>query len=84
MGRLSKDVEFPWQMDTWYRMKLDVRKNGDAARIRGKVWPAASPEPAEWTIEVEDPYPIERGSPGLVGYAPGEIWYDNFKVTVNE
>jgi hypothetical protein len=84
MGRLSKNVEFPWEMDTWYRMKLDVRQRGGKALVRGKVWPAAAAEPADWTIEIEDPNPIASGSPGLIGYAPAEIWYDNIKVTVNE
>lgn len=84
MARLSKDVAFPWQMDTWYSMKLRVRARDGKALIQGKVWPRGTPEPAAWTVEVEDPHAIESGSPGLVGYAPGEIWYDNFKVTVNE
>jgi len=84
MGRLSQDVEFPWQMDTWYKMKLQVQQRDGKALVKGKVWPAASSEPAAWTIEIEDPYPIASGSPGLIGYAPAEIWYDNLKVTVNE
>jgi outer membrane protein assembly factor BamB len=84
MGRLSKDVEFPWEMDTWYKMKLQVQQRDGKALVKGKVWPAAAPEPTAWTVEIEDPYPIAAGSPGLIGYAPAEIWYDNLKVTVNE
>jgi hypothetical protein len=37
-----------------------------------------------WTITVEDPYPIQSGSPGIVGYSPADILYDNIKVTVND
>ena len=35
-------------------------------------------------IPVEDPHPIAGGSPGLIGYSPVDIYYDNIKVTVNE
>ncbi len=52
--------------------------------MRGKAWKAADPEPEAWTIAVEDPLPIAGGSPGLVGYAPAPVYYDNVKVTVNE
>ena len=48
-------VPFAWNPDTWYRMKLRVENlpNG-AVHVRGKVWPAADPEPAAWTIEKID------------------------------
>ncbi len=84
MGRLSQEVAFPWEMDRWYTLKLEVRQRDGRAQVRGKAWPAESPEPAAWTIEIEDPHAIAAGSPGLIGYAPGEIWYDNIQVKVNE
>ncbi|HKQ62545.1 MAG TPA: hypothetical protein VJS92_14735, partial [Candidatus Polarisedimenticolaceae bacterium] len=84
MGRLSKDLDFPWEMDTWYRVKFKVQTRGGKALVQAKVWPLAATEPADWTIQVEDPHPIERGSPGFIGYAPAEIWYDNLKITGNE
>ena len=40
-------------------------------------------QPAEWTVTAEDPHPIRSGSPGLYGYSPVDIHYDNVKVTVN-
>jgi outer membrane protein assembly factor BamB len=82
--RIATAVDFPWEMDTWYRLKLSVDVDGDKAVVRGKAWKAADPEPEDWTITVEDPLPIAGGSPGLVGYAPAEILYDNFKVMVNQ
>ena len=38
---------------------------------------------AEWTITIEDPLPIPGGSPGIVGYAPSVIHYDNITVQPN-
>ncbi len=81
---MAQQVDFPWEMDTWYKLKLRVDVKQDKALVRGKVWKAADPEPAAWTLTVEDPLPIESGSPGLIGYAPADVYYDNLKVTVNE
>lgn len=81
--RMAQEVEFEWEPDVWYRMKMRVEVGEKKARIRGKVWPKDQNEPAEWTIEVEDPLPIHGGSPGLIGYSPEDVYYDNVKVTVN-
>jgi outer membrane protein assembly factor BamB len=85
MPRIQKDVPFDWQPDTWYRMKFEVRLEPERARLRGKVWPREQPEPAAWSIELDDPCPNREGSPALYGYANGttakskgaEIYYDN-------
>ena len=82
--RVEKSVPFPWDPDIWYTMKLRVDQQGDKALVRGKVWKKGEPEPAEWTITAEDPHPIRQGSPGLYGYSPVDIHYDNVKVTVNQ
>jgi hypothetical protein len=71
-------------MGKWYHVKLRVDVDGERALVRGKVWPRGVKEPAAWTITVEDPYPIESGSPGLVAYSPADALFDNIKVTVNE
>jgi outer membrane protein assembly factor BamB len=81
--RLEKSVPFPWDPDVWYTMKFRVDQQGDKSLVRGKVWKRGDPEPAEWTVAVEDPHPIRHGSPGLYGYSPVDIQYDNVKVTVN-
>lgn len=81
--RLEKSVPFAWEPDVWYTMKLRVDQQGDKALVRGKVWKRGDPEPAEWTISAEDPRPVRHGSPGLYGYSPVDIHYDNVKVTVN-
>ena len=82
--RVATAVDFPWDMDTWYRLKLSVQVDGDTATVRGKAWKVSEPEPDGWTITVEDPHAIAGGSPGLVGYAPAEVFYDNLKVMVNQ
>ena len=78
--RMAKTVPFAWETDIWYTMKMLVEIEGDTAHIRGKVWPRDEPEPARWSIQAVDPLPNRSGSPGLYGYSPAEIYYDNLKV----
>ncbi|HET6374120.1 MAG TPA: PQQ-binding-like beta-propeller repeat protein, partial [Candidatus Polarisedimenticolia bacterium] len=82
--RLHKTVDFAWEPDAWYTMKLRVDVKADKALIRGKVWKTDSAEPAAWTVEVEDPLPIRQGSPGLHGYSAADIFFDNVKVMVSD
>jgi outer membrane protein assembly factor BamB len=93
--RVEKELDWDWKPDEWYSMKLMVTlpdgKDGKGL-IRGKVWERGKPEPAKWTIELEDPTPNREGSPALYGYQtdinPGqggaEILYDNVSVTPNQ
>ncbi len=84
LARLSAEVPLDWQPDTWYRMKLRVETEGDAAVIRGKIWPRDEPEPEAWTVEARDEAPNLSGSPGLYGNAKdAELYYDNLTVTPN-
>jgi outer membrane protein assembly factor BamB len=78
-------VPFAWDADKWYRMKLRVDQlpNG-SARIRGKVWPSADPEPAAWTIEKVDTIPHKMGSPGIYADGISEIYFDNVRVYKNQ
>lgn len=82
--RMAQRIDYAWDMDRWYTMKLRVDQAEGKAIIRGKVWPRDEAEPADWTLVVEDTLPIETGSPGLYGYAPVDIYYDNVKVVVSE
>ncbi len=82
--RMAQEVELPWEADVWYTMKMRVDVEEDRAVIRGKVWPRDDEEPAEWTITVEDPMPIREGSPGLSGFSPTPIYWDNIRVTRNQ
>jgi hypothetical protein len=83
MLRIDQKVAFPWEVDKWYTMKLQVTGGDDQAVVRGKVWPKGEPEPAAWTVEAVDPHPIQKGSPGLTGYSPAEIFFDNLTITGN-
>jgi hypothetical protein len=77
-------TKFEWKPDTWYRLKLEVQGLPDGtARVRGKAWPAAEPEPAAWTVEKIDKIPHPHGSPGLYGDAASDIAFDNIRVTQN-
>ena len=81
--RVEQKADFEFEMDRWYTMKLQVEAAGDTAAVRGKVWPRDEEEPAEWTITAEDPHPIRNGSPGLLGYSPSVVSYDNVRITSN-
>jgi len=80
----SKNVEFKWEPDVWYTMKLQVDVAGNKTVVKGKVWPRDQKEPEAWTIEMEDALPNLEGSPGLYGYSPTEIYYDNIKIVVSK
>lgn len=78
--RMAKTIDFPWEIDVWYTMKMKVEVIDDKAIISGKVWRTGENEPDEWTITAEDPLPNREGSPGIYGYSPAIIYYDNLKV----
>ena len=78
--RMAKSIDFTWEPDVWYTMKMRVDIEDDKAIVRGKVWRATDPEPEGWTITAEDPLPNRTGSPGLYGYSSAEIFYDNVRV----
>lgn len=90
--RVQKETPFDWKGDTWYRGKLCVEKQGDAALIRAKVWPRDKKEPDGWMIEMVDPCPNLEGSPGLYAYSKGTtpskhgslVFFDNYQVVPND
>ena len=81
--RVESAADFEVEMDQWYTMKLQVESDDDEARIRGKVWARSADEPADWTVTAVDPHPIRNGSPGLLGYSPSVVSYDNVLITPN-
>lgn len=79
------EVEYPWEPDVWYTMKMIVtneERNGEKVSVcRGKVWKRDEAEPSQWTIEWADSPANDNGSPGLSGNAKdSEIFIDNVKV----
>ncbi len=81
--RMAERFPFAWDTDVWYTLKLRVDVADDRALIRGKVWRRGEAEPDDWTVTVEDPEPVRQGSPGLIGYSPIDIYYDNVQVMEN-
>lgn len=82
--RMARQVPFAWEMETWYTMKLSVTADEEKAVVRGKVWKRGDAEPEDWTLTVEDPFPVTAGSAGIVGYAPAPVYYDNLMIWKNE
>jgi outer membrane protein assembly factor BamB len=82
---MTTRIDFKWDADKWYRMKLrvDHQKDG-SARVRGKVWPADAAEPDAWTIEKIDKIPHVVGSPGLYADGISDVYFDNVKVYKNQ
>jgi len=82
--RMAQQFPFEWEMDVWYTLKTRVDQKDGKAVVRGKVWKRGEDEPADWTVTVEDPLPIENGSPGIYAFAPVEAYFDNVLITVSE
>jgi hypothetical protein len=80
---MMREIDFPWEPEIWYHMKLRVAEEGEKAFVHGKVWKRGEEEPSDWSIAAEDPLPIDRGSPGLSAYSPTPVYFDNLKVTEN-
>jgi outer membrane protein assembly factor BamB len=81
----SVSKPFEWKADTWYRLKLRVENLPDGKVLaRGKVWPAADPEPADWMVERIDPLGNRLGSAGIFADAPNDVYIANIKVTPNK
>jgi len=88
LPRIDRTINYPWQPNVWYRLKLTAEVNGDKAVIKGKCWQRGQPEPSEWTVQVSDSRANREGSPALYGYVTGipnvgpgtDIFYDNVRI----
>ena len=78
--RMAKTIDFAWDPDMWYTMKLKVEQASNKTIVLGKVWKRGTDEPAGWSIRAEDPLPITEGSYGIYGYSPTNVYYDNIKI----
>jgi len=88
-GSINKTIDYAWDPNTWYTLKIRVEQQAGKAIIKGKVWPKGKDEPADYQLTLEDTQPNISGSPGfygnsLVGAAKSEIFYDNVIVTENK
>jgi hypothetical protein len=48
------------------------------------VWQRDDTEPTDWTVTADDPLPVRQGSPGIIGYSPIDIFFDNVSVVENQ
>ena len=86
--RVAKETHFDWEPNTWYRLKMTVKADGDTAHVLGKVWKKSDAEPSSWNLTLTDDNPNRTGPPGIYGSALGiqppktgtPIYYDNILV----
>jgi hypothetical protein len=86
--RMAQTVDFAWEPDRWYRMKLQAQIEGTGdnavAILKGKIWLRGEAEPESWTVTARDESPVMTASPGLYGNAKvAEFAIDNLEVTEN-
>lgn len=83
--RMASTIDFNWEPDTWYTLKLQASVEDGRAVLRGKVWPRGESEPGDWTLTATDDSPNLSGSPGLYGNAKdAELYIDNLTVKANQ
>ena len=82
---MASTVDYEWQADKWYTMKLRAETGDNKVNLYGKIWEKGQPEPDAWTVQAEDLSPNLTGSPGLFGNAKdAELFLDNISVYANE
>jgi len=86
--RLRHGVPFDVEPERWYVLKTNVvnAPSGETT-IRAKVWPKGSAEPAEWTLEFVHEDGHTRGSPGIFGFSPQNlfsVYVDDLRVFQEE
>ena len=86
--RVAEEIDFTWEPDAWYTLKIAVDVQGDQVKVLGKAWKKGEAEPDKWTVELVDGNPNFSGPPGIYGSALGiqppspgtPIYYDNILV----
>jgi hypothetical protein len=77
-----KSVPYEWVSGEWTKLRLQVRKNGEAWVVEGRAWLASAPEPKDWQISLESPVAPPTGRAGLWGspYSGTAIRFDDLVV----
>ncbi len=81
--RMAQKIDFDWDPGVWYTMKLQVDPGPESTAVRVRVWRRGDAEPADWTLTIDDPLRIQRGSPGLSGNATTPLYFDNLEIKAN-
>jgi hypothetical protein len=79
--RGSSDTGILPDAHAWYRFRIQAIPQGDATRLRAKVWREGEGEPA-WQVDCLDAQPLafRSGRPGLWGMGPGKKLWDDLEV----
>jgi hypothetical protein len=78
------NVPFAWKSGTWTMFKLQIRAVSDQLwKVEGKAWPQTEPEPADWTIGLEEKTAPHPGRASLWGapYSGTPIRFDDLLLT---
>ena len=75
-------VPLEWQSGEWTSLRLQLRKAKSGWLIEGKAWLSGGPEPANWTIVLEEAQEPPSGRAGIWGspYSGTPILFDDLVV----
>lgn len=72
-----------WASGRWTHLKIQVREVSPTEwRIEGRAWTEGSPEPATWTVSIEEKQQPQPGRAGLYGnpFSGTPIRYDDLVI----
>lgn len=74
-------VDYDWESG-WTRFRLEVVKEGEQWRARGKVWKDGDDEPADWTITYLESNEVYAGQPSFWGqpFSGEPIYFDDIRL----
>ncbi len=73
-------ARYLWESDVWHSLKLSLVEEGDGVTVRGKVWPSAAKEPADWTLRLRGGAVDPAGAAALYVRPLTEVHFDNIRV----
>jgi hypothetical protein len=79
-------VPYAWKSGAWTMFKLQVRSAGDQLwKVEGKAWPQTEPEPADWTVVLDEKTAPHPGRASLWGapYSGTPIRFDDLLLTTD-
>lgn len=80
---LISSIDYRWQIKDWTQIVFEARPKGESGwLVRGKIWSAAEPEPADWTIQASADTAPPRGKASIWGhpFSGYPIRYDDIVV----
>jgi hypothetical protein len=78
----TTDTSVAPSQNAWYRFRIAVTDTGSETRIRAKVWPKDSAEPADWQADCTDDHGsrLTTGTVGLWSTGQGAKYWDDLGV----